>query len=935
MGPLRLRYWHLLIGGLCAQAIYEHHYVPPAEGEPKTALLEIGLVLLSIGLSLLAAKLLAPDTDSMLKDDKPTTLAKRGAWITWHMGIRRVGPIFTWAGNRRKTKEEVEGGKKGIGGDDPEITIWRENGWHVLAVGPCYALHRILQSGKPIFDGPITKDSHPSGSYIDLGNEGGFRIYWGEPDQDVNTWLGDANRVGVSSRWPYHCYVVWDDKRLGPAAVWPLLDYELEKRPVNTFLSQTDPIIESDFALTGETVDIFDVDTSGPTDKFILKGAHADIMPADTVVRLTGNALSDRDLTVLYSELFAVHLGGFIFTIRTRVHFTDGALTGADDNGTLQAYEFTTSPGINGAHAIASMIFDTWPQGLGLPTVPTDRFAFFDLDSLEDLGTLIGPAGENLKTSWLAKNGETVTQILGTGLQDLGVMMPMDPASGLIIFQPLREPTGTLPRIRDDLLVGKLPEVETLHGDQPTDRLTFSFPDRDLTDRDATIAVMEDGQVSRLETQHAKNVQITITTDFPTASKIAQRRSQEELAGGAAIRLQTNRATRTLIPGQALTVDALSEVMRVVSVGLDTEANEVELTLMADIFGVPLTPFTDDQPPDTGNIKPVDPDLLKTVLEVPEYELGADAQTVIVPRIRAHDQIGFAWVHISRDNVTYKVQDRETDLHTGGLANEAIPDDGLMLLENGPTFEALGPDISIVQDLTGDLTNWRLGRQICVISSSAGTEFCFLRNITAQGGDTWRLDGLIRARWDTEMLDHPAGAKIFIFDRDDILRVQDILLEPNEDLYAKTQPVAGGTLPLESDAPVGLVLYGKAKAGRPVPIGGLTVTAPDLVNAYGTGQDVTVRWDYGTPQTPSTGAGLQGAGTPISSYPSPDEDFQLEILTLADVVQHTEFPTTNTATFTNTEIQTYLGSELSFKVRVRQRRGGLLSDAKTIIVEKI
>ena len=107
-------------------------------------------------------------------------------------------------------------------------------------------------------------------------------------------------------------------------------------------------------------------------------------------------------------------------------------------------------------------------------------------------------------------------------------MVPMDPDTGLIKFVQLREPSGTLPRIRDDLIVDEQPEVEVLHAERPADRITFSFPDRNLVDRDATIAIMDDGQISFLELQNAKNIQITITTDFQTASAISSRRTMLE-----------------------------------------------------------------------------------------------------------------------------------------------------------------------------------------------------------------------------------------------------------------------------------------------------------------------------------------------------------------------------------------------------------------------
>lgn len=939
--------WQVIVGTMIGLALQRHHQEAVPSTEPRTALVELTLLVVSVGISLLAGYLLAKKNKATLKDDKPTTLVTRGSFINWVLGVRRVGPLFCWAGDRFFAKESS--GKKG--GSTPKQKVWYESGWHLLAVGPGFCLHRILNNGQAVFQGPITRESHPSGSFIDIGSEGGFYIYWGEPTQPVNSFLGDASRVGVPSRWPYHFYVLWAPKRLGASAHWPLLDYEIETRVEASNLVSSDPHILPTRTLTGPTVSIFDLDLAGAgTDRFIFQGAFAATFPAKLVVRLTGNALPDQDLEVLFSELFqfqtGVHpiSGSPIFETRTRVHFADGTLTGADATGSLQAYVQEQNFGINAAHAIDAILHAPWPRGMGLPTSGT--FQTFDLNSLEDLGVLMDENNEEMRTSWIALDGETVRNVLGAALQDLGVMIPMDPATGLIKFVAVREPTGTLPRIREDLIVDELPETEVLHAERPSDRLTFSFPDRNLIDRDGTIAVMDDGQISYLELQHARNVQITVTTDYLTASVIAQRRSQEILAGGASTTIKANRATRTLTPGLAITVDALPEVVRISSVKLDPDSNVVVLQIMADFYGVAKSQFIDTAPPISGGIQTVEPDLQKTIVEVPEYVLGADAQTVLVPRIRAHNQVFQATLHISRDNITYVSQGQDIDLQAGGTLNEPLPapnmggagndPGGLVLEEEGPEFDEVGPDIGVVLDLSSDLTNWRLGRQVAVIFSSAGLEICFLRNITAIAGITWRLDGLLRGRYDTQPLDHPAGAEVYIFEQEDILAIQDPLLLPEVDLFAKSQPEAGGILPLDADTPVATVLYGKGYAGRPVPAAALTVIAPDLVSAYQTGDDVEVRWAYGTPQSPAAGAGLQGAGTAIVALPPPDEDFQLEVRDApGTTVLRTEFPTTNSFAYTNANINTDHGGEPTFQIWVYQRRGGLLSDPVKLTVERI
>lgn len=912
-------------------------------------LVTAGMIALSVGLSLLAGYLLAKKNKATLKDDKPTTLVTRGAYINWLSGIRRVGPLMCGAWDRRFSEEST--GKKGLGGTSPKTKVWWESGWHLLAVGPCFALHRIMNHGQVIFQGPITRDSHPSGTFVDAGSEGGFFIYWGEPTQPANSYLGEAGRVGITSRWPYHCYVVWADKRLGPSPNWGLLDYELERRPENGNLVDTDAYIPPVQTLTGPTENIFDLDLNGGgTDFFILQGAHAIDFISGGKCRLAGNALPDQDLEIFFSRLFQAVIGMTVFgtpitETRTEIHFLDGTLTGADTAGTLQAYDQGLDAGLNGAHVIDEMLHATWPIGMGLPT--TGTFAAFDLQSLEALGTLISESEEDLRTSWISLGGDTFQTVLGTGLQDLGVMIPMDPETGLIKFVSIREPVGALARIRDELIVGAMPETETNHGARPADRLTFSFASRDLLDRDGTIARMDDGQISYLETQNARNIQLTTTTVFATAVKMANRRSQEELAGASVTKVKTNRATRTLVPGSAITVDALPEIMRISAVKLSTDSNIVTLELMADHYGVAKSPFVDNPPPVQGGLLPVEADIQKALIEVPEYLLGTDELSVIIPRIRAHAQIFQAGIYLSGDGATYHLQGTEFDLQAGGTINDPLPapntggtgpsQGGLMLHEVGPEFTALGPDIGTVQDLSSDDLNWLLGRQAAVIISSAGVELCFLRNVTAIGGGVWRADGLIRGRFDTVPLSHPAGAEIYIFEQADIAVQQDVLLVPGEDIYAKTQPKAGGILPLDADSAVSKTLHGKGVTAAPVPAGALAVISPNLINVYQTGDDVGVRWDWGTPQSQRAGAGLFPAGNLILSYPDPEGDFQLEIRDVTGVTVHrTENPTTNAYTYLNSNLITEVGAgEPSFQIWVYQRRNGILSDPVKLLVERI
>ena len=184
------------------------------------------------GLLFLARLLLQkpPGAPDGLGEDDPSLISTRGAWIPVYYGTRITArTVIGWAGNRTTTKESVGGGggKGGGGGGDVKQTIYFEEVWHQLGVGPATTLHEIRFNGKIVWQGPINSTNTPSGTEIDLGKEGTFRIFWGEADQPVNTDLGDASRIGVTSRWPRLCYIYWTKMRYGTSPSQPQVQYVL------------------------------------------------------------------------------------------------------------------------------------------------------------------------------------------------------------------------------------------------------------------------------------------------------------------------------------------------------------------------------------------------------------------------------------------------------------------------------------------------------------------------------------------------------------------------------------------------------------------------------------------------------------------------------------------------------------------------------------
>lgn len=898
---------------------------------------QLGYAALSFALSYIAGRLLAKKSGLKVDDDKPTTLTTRGSYCNYTLGRRRIGPVFACAPlSDREIKKEKAAGGKGTGASQ-KSDVYYEVGWHILGSnGPYYALHQIIQSGQIIFDGPITRDSHPSGSTIDLGAEGSFTIYWGEPDQPINLFLGDANRVSISSRWPFFFYIVWNKKRLGTSPNWPVLDYVVEKRLDLGLLTQSDSYYPPTLTLTGPTEIILSSTNGGEgTGKFTFSGDKTQEFRNSKQVAIVGNSFPDGDYVVLRSEVVLVPIGSHpltglpVYTTRTDVYLY-GGVSGANSNGTMQAYEELPDDGLNHAHCMAEMLFSQYPNGLGLD--PDSEDEPWDVDSLEAVG--VSAEDDALRASYVATNGEKASSGLAAFMQDMGCLLPIDTLTGKMKFMLLREPTGTLPILLDAAHT-ELPEIETMHGERATDRMIFKFVDRQHSYGDMTIAIDDDGQASYSEHQRPRVVDVPTTINFDTAAVIGERRSQEDMAGAGVSTIEGARGARNLIPGMAFISTQVEQILRLVGVEFDPLSSAVKLRAMPDYYGAKKSDFINSQGGGIPEFLAVEPDEIFDIVEVPEYLLGGDPMTVLIPRIRGHNQIISADLWISRDNTSYTLSGTELNVQTGGLLDADLAASGDHYLPTGPTITALGPDISTVLDLSADQTNWLLGRQLCVIVSDGGTEICFVQKVTALGGDTYRLDGLVRARYDTLRLTHPAGAKVFIFQNTSIEFIQDILLVPGEDLYSKTQPSsAAGQITLDSVAPVGTVLRGKGTV--PMDPIALHVTAPQpQVRAYATGQDLSIKWGYRSTVLPKTGAGLQGAGVPTATSPVTGT-FLIEFLTTGNVLQRSVSQTTTTYTYTNANLVSDFGSEpSSYKVRVTLINGGYSSDPIELTITKV
>ena len=878
---------------------------------------QLGQLALAFALSYIANKLLAPKNKSVLQDDKPTTLSTRGSFIPYMLGRRRMGPIFSWAGNR-KVKKEKQGGAKG-GPSVPDRRIIYESGWHVVGCnGPAGRLYRILQNGTPIFEGPIDSYSHPSGSEISCGKEGTFIIYWGEENQPINTFIG-AN-IGINSRWPFLVSIVWKEKRLGDSPQWALIDYEFEFRPYQPGLSLSAPWIEADRTLSGTSYPIVGVQNGTVSVCWIeIADDHRTKFRNGGYLKLTNNTAQNIDYLILRSEYtrYSGEPPNQVEINKTRIYL-EQVLAGATIVGEVEPYVVQENDGINGAHLMYQLMFHEYPHGCGL-----DK-SIFNIDSLENLGILL--EDERIPMSLYAQDGANASAILATLMQDIGVFISWD--DGKFRFKEIRKTDLlTIPFLSEDVTISKPPEVDTNHSVRVADRIAYVFPDRTRSFRDMPITIDDDGQATLELIPRARKVSITTAIDFKTAAKIAERRSQEDIAGASKTRILSNRQTRRMFCGQTFLLEGSDQVWRLTSKKPALNSSLVELEALIDYYGQDASTFV---PNDGGGhetpVVEVERDILFTFLEVPAY-LSPGKQTIIIPRIRDNNQVVGSDLWISTDNSTYEHKGVEFDVQTGGFLTESMVADGRTLLEDGPIIRIAGPDVGSILDLSGDIANWRAGRQIIIFEN----EICFLRNVTALGAGLYRTQGILRGRFDTTKDAHVINSACFIFTADAIENIQDILLQPSVPLYVKSQPFTTESYPLAQIDPVNKILTGKGI----VPIRPANLRTTNNSNSYRSGEGIPFKWTYRSNELARSGAGMQGAGIAVGKSAVQGE-FIVRIKTIAGVFKR-DLPASQnlTVTYQNSQLITDFGSNpTSFRAELFNVTGGYSSPGIEIIVTR-
>lgn len=820
------------------------HFIQQFTPRPVVASgIEIGLLAVGLALSAAAGLLLKPPKSGARTPAAAPVLAARGSFIPRLMGTRRIGAVFAWAG-QPKSATSSTGGIFGFGSVKTKIT--NQAGLHLLCVGPARRLTRIWQDGKIIYpaggkttnkgEQPLDSSTTLSGSTIHMNSPlgGTFRIYWGEAGGPIDPLVANTlNGMGINTRFPNVCYIVWNNKILAAPNQWPTLNYEVECRPQ----------ISSTY--------------------------------------VSGNSWFDGIPLASYNGIF----------------IPASALT-----------PFRQQNGADPIHAIAELMVNTYPHGVGIPPANID-FSFFN-----GMQAILAAEGSvPIVSNVLCETGNSAASTINAILQDIGGIIPQ--IGDKIIVLLIRKETS-VPTITNDALLPPLAEKVFVQGALPFNRTTYIYKDRTYAFNDNDVTIDSDSETPG----QINNIQVSLDSivDLTIANIILDRKQMENLVAVRTFTVTAGRQVRALSPGQVFFNADLGQ-LRITSVARPDLSSSVVLECVQDTYSPDPQSIANQAVREGGTIDVTNgtwiyPDAALFMWVVP-YDLmpiGAELSDTWIqffpirstPYVIENDV--FTTFDTNPTPIYALTQQKQALFVLGVLTTPILPfiywdvvlpisSDTYQLEINlfnrsivGPTGLAetalLDFDVTAFPDLTAYPDRWRSGENCCAIEDQAGIfrEVIYFKSITVSpNANCYYLNGILRNRM--IKTSDPVGqysGRVVLFRKQDIDPAQfpnsatGALWSLNKTIIAKTNVIgANGDVQLDE---------GNAKVSKavtlsfsPIPPANFRSIDGDTGNnrySYASGASCTFKWSN-RPLLVGAGndAGRQLAGVAVSGSATPFE----------------------------------------------------------------
>lgn len=555
------------------------------------------------------------------------------------------------------------------------------------------------------------------------------------------------------------------------------------------------------------------------------------------------------------------------------------------------------SDGVNPACVLDQLMFSPSPWGAGQDTED------YDLDSLEDVGLQVGIAAnleERISINMSITEGEDAQAVVSQIAQDLGLAIPWDPVSGRYVFKLVRDEGPAAPVIEEGLIRRPLPEITSIHGPMPTNKVIFSYRDRELNYREQTLNIDNDAEQGRgTGSQQVETINLPSVTDPRSARNIGERRQLEQFVEPTTVKMRLGFNALDLTPGQRVSIPSLElgVDLRVVSLKRERLSSEVEVEFAIDHYGVesPGVPFglpeEDDSSPSrwsldfaeegdpflspTGGGKggtPVPPEPLARlgVFELPRtLSDGQKIQYVFAPVRESTRSTAFR-IFGSRSQELYTLLAEGTEFWAGGDTQAPLSATGAF--SDVFPVNPVGPDMGRIEDLSdpADVERWMAGRQVAILTDGTDFEICYVQK--AQLADASYELTVMRGRDGTERRDWPLGTQVYVTKHFEVERVTSELFQMGLNLHVRSMTLRGkAASSMEASPLVSTVTAGRSILPEPV----------SNLRSGSSGADFdpageTFTWSYAPVDLPMAGAGQQIFGTPVEPA-SPVGQFRVRV----------------------------------------------------------
>lgn len=890
-------------------------------------------IAVGIAASRIAMMILGDEPDSPFVDSKPTTLARRGAYVDYIMGRRRSGVSFL------ASLDPVPVGDNNF----------RGRAWHGLCLGPQKwgrsrlvrvrvdnkDLYSALNGGSDFQHNGLNWKTYPIANSETIVWHPG--TYESTPNPELNTLASETD-----STFPYLATVLYKNKFLEYQPQWPLVDYEvrielptrdqyIEDGKIGLTQSTPNMMSVKDLDDTATAHGISRVDfttTTGATSPFpsevivqiYLNGLFASQYSDGDTVRLTHP--SEPDLDGLGCDIHSITniSGETRLTCTTNLVFNFASTFGntiSTPGGTCQKC-IPGSDGVNPAHAVLQLLFAKYPHGLD------ESQEDFDMNSLEECGVVF--QNEHLALNVQARNGEKLQAILGTIMQDAGMFITLRDDKWQ--FRVLREESSVI-TIPKGALGRKLPEISKKHGTKETNKVVFQFRDRALNYKEQTINVDDDGNASLAEYARQDTVQMRNVTDLSVAGQVSNRRSREqELDEAAGIQVELQREAFDLTPGDVVRLpdDVKKGRFRVMETQPRQLSSVTRVGLKRDVFafqqsGVQFLKSTAEYiAPDV----PDDPH--SKIWELPlilRDELGRFGVLVS----RGSDRVERTDLWVSSTQSGYYHKGTIKNFAVGGELQSELPRRSKRTqILSEVIFKTISPDTNF-PSVIDQVREWRTGRLMMLIEE----ELFYIQDIARIGNDLWSAKRLIRARLGTEPRPHLEGAEVFVFTKNQIFPIQDPVLTPRNSTYFKTVP---RTRQRALNVATALERQHFTEGYQEQPSRVINLRGDyryGYSNAFKSTDDFTFKWSYLQRNNIRTGAGLLDAdGSPIRKQ-APEERFTLVTRFGSTIGRTVTDLTTNEYAYSNANLVSDFGTVPAyFHVDVYSQYGAFTSPTESI-----